>query len=769
MEDKKFNVFFIISSALALIFTVFVFYNTVLNQIISQNQGYFYALIFGLILLISFVICNLFTKLIAISDNYYDELTIRVAVIGILVVLSALFLLVRMRYSTSVSPNEFPCYKIATALINDTFVQSQDLVNDAMYNPGHFLYALILSLFINIFGEGSRLVLWINAVFIIGCAILIYNIVAKLSDRVCGIFAAALMLLMPSQTFSVYSVSPEPLITAICLGCILVFVYLFSIDSESLDEIDDEEGIINTATLRGMPLIMTFVAAFLAGLMILVEPVMVIFVALLAITGFALKKTAAFNILISFVAGVVIFALLCFAKTGLTGLDIGETIAGEMSAFDACVNQTSGNEDDFSTVFDKFCSDISSSEESVSDNYYFIVKSSGENVYSDLNGSWIIILNQILFMFTLLMTLSCVVLSVKEKQENSSIIYSALVGSLAAMFFSQNRDKRGYLFVELLVIASSIGIHYLYLDHHPEEIVTLNPLDALEKTGRKEIAAATRSNLQAARSMEEEEFTKRAEALIFLDSDEDLYNEIKKEEHRKLMTKDGHGNVLDDTFDDYDDDFFLDSEDDSSEDVTVISVAPSGTTERKGKDAEAYEINANMHAAAKLNKAKIPVWKVKNNSYDNEDFDDDDKESSKSNEPEDEPNVTKINRASRSAVKTEKEPKSIKPSKEPKSPKPLIVPKEERPSKTKGLSGRKEDATPERSMKAVSSATNKMTNGTAVRRVKTVREAGAVPKNIADMAAEEKYIPNPLPVPEKREHKQMDFDIDNTDDEDWDI
>lgn len=735
MEDKKSNIFFLILSGLSLGLTVYVFYNTVLNQIISQNQGYFYALIFGLILLISFVICNLFTKLVAISDNNYDLLTVRMSVIGILVVMGALFLLLRMRYSTSVSPNEYSCYKIALSLNNDTFMQSQDLINDAMYNPGHFMYSLLLALLMKIFGEGIKPVLWVNAVFIIACGILSYFIVAKLTDRVCGIFSCALMLFMPSQTFSVYSFSAQPLVTAICLACILIYSLIFCLDKDMpVEEEDEDEGLINSVAVSKNALILTLLGAVFSGLMILVEPLMVIPVVLLVISCFALKKKGAFNVLLCFVGGAIVFALLCFAKTGLTGLDIGEAIGGEFAAFEPCVNQISGNEEDFSAVFDKFITDISSSEETISDNFFFITKSSGENVYSDTTGSWIIILNQILYMFSLLMTLSCVVLSVKEKQADSSIVYSAIIGSVAALLFSQNREGRGFLFVQLLVIASSIGIHYLYLDHHPEEAVLLNPLDALEKTGRKEIAAATRSNLQAARDMEDEEFTKRAEALIFVDIDDDLYNEIKKEEHRKLMAKDGHANVLDDTFDDYDDDFFLDSEDDESEAVTVISVAPSGTSEAK-KGQDAYEVNANMHAAAKLNKAKIPAWKIKNNSIDNEDFDDfddADKKSKKAVVPEEEPVVTKIDRSSRGKRKAEKE-ESIKMSSSP--------------------------------------ATTKLNNGVPVRRVKTINAGNKVSSNKTSITSEEneRFIPNPLPLPPKREHKEMDYDINDSSDEDWDV
>ena len=402
------------------------------------------------------------------------------------------------------------------------------------------------------------------------------------------------------------------------------------------------------------------------------------------------------------------------------------------------------------------------------------------------------------------------------------MIYLTLFGTFALAFFTQYREGNEFVFVQMLIIASSVGIHYLYLDHHPEQKVNINELDALEKTGRKEVAKATRSNLQAARSMDEEEFVKRAEALIFIDSDEDLYKQIKIEEHKNAMTKDGHANIFNETYDDYDEDFFLDIEDDISDPVKVTAVAPSGITEREGTDA--YEVNANMHAAAKLNKESVPAWKLKQDDYDDDYFDEEDdfdKEYSldeesdeKSDEKpvekhvgklsgeskfagkrelaknvgittsEPEPEVTTISRKPRGkkvvvavpdaveepkVSKTSKAIKTSKLAKEPKAPKeakafkPAKAAKEPKPPKApKPTKAPKPEKAPKqvKKDKAVSTATNTVNNGRAVRRVKTVGAKHSVPQNIAQMDEEDdRFIPNPLPVPKKREHTGIDYDI----------
>lgn len=785
MDDKKLNIFFIISSALALVCAVYTFYITVFNQIISQNQGYFYALIFGFILLILFVICNLFTKLIAISVNKQESRYVRLAVLGVLLCFAVIFIISRLRYSTSISPNEYSCYKAAVALSEGTYSQNHDLVNDAMINPGFYLYSLLLAPIVSIFGESVSTVLWLNAVFYILCGYLVYEITRRFTDRVCGAFAAALVLLMPSQTFGVYSFSSDSVVTAIILGCFLLYVILFLDNNETGSKV------------------YTILALILTGVLLLAEPILVIVYILVTVCAFVFKRPRCFNMLLALVGGVVLFALLCFAKSVHMDVDFGEVVEKEASSFNPVYNQTSGMSEEFSSIFAEFNSDIATTEENISENYFFIVDSDGVNVYTELNASWIIVLNQIIYMFMLVMTISCIILSFKEKKQESSILYLLVFGGFMMMLFTQNREGHEYAFVEMLIIASAVGIHYLYLDHHPEQKVNLSALDALEKTGRKEIAKAARSSIQAAISMDEEEFVKRAEALIFIGKDEDLYLEIKSEEHTKAMITDGHANVFDETFDDYDDDFFLDEEDDSAEPVKVTSVAPSGTTESINEDA--YEVNANMHAAAKLNKNNVPAWKMRKDDYEDDDFFDeeddgdyyddtevgetdiypksDDSESRKkilsvnvgvtTGEPE--PEVTTIKRSQRgktvgaglgTTVKGVKTDMAFKTGKTEKTVKPV---KADKPSKSSN----------DKNTKAVSTAINTMNNGTAVRRVKGVGSKRAVPKNIAVMSKESskdssqeeegRYIPNPLPLPKKKEHKSMDYDFDvRDDDEDWD-
>ena len=122
------------AAVIALIFTVYVLYITVFEQIISQNQGFFYAIIFGFILLVLFLLCNLFTKLIAITGAEQQSSYHRLVVAIGLVVAAGLFLVSRMRYHTSLSPDNFSIYNGAVSMIEGTYSQSKDLIDSANAN-----------------------------------------------------------------------------------------------------------------------------------------------------------------------------------------------------------------------------------------------------------------------------------------------------------------------------------------------------------------------------------------------------------------------------------------------------------------------------------------------------------------------------------------------------------------------------------------------------------------------------------------------------------
>ncbi|MCR5474911.1 MAG: hypothetical protein K6F28_06865 [Lachnospiraceae bacterium] len=827
MENKKTDPILMTSAVIALICTVYVLYITVFEQIISQNQGFFYAVIFGFILLVLFLLCNLFTKLIAISGTEQQSSYHRLVVAIGLVVAAGLFLVTRMRYYTSLSPDDSPIYRGAVAMVDGTYSQSHDLINLANANPGQYLYSLILSVVFRIVTPDARAFMWVNAFFIILCGYLTFRIVRKFTNSMCGLFAVALCALIPSQTFAVYSFSSEPMVAAFFLGAALSLISLVSYDKHVKEQ---KEGWKDRGGIA-----YTIIGSLLIGIIIFVEPFMIIPVALVVLFSAISHNPKTFNMLIAFAAGLVILILMCFVKSTHMGVDLGTVFASELSAFDPSTNANTGQVSEFSDVYHSFNAELSTTDRNVTDNYMFISESEGTvgmGVYSDLSISWVIVLNQILYMFILMMTISCIILAVKEQKDYVITISMLIVGAVVMLMFQQNRESQKFLFITVFIIASSTGIHYLYLDHHPELKVGVNALDALEKTGRKEMAAATRSNLKNAAQMSEGDFVKRAKALIFIGSDEDLYRKIKDEEH-KLSLK--YGRRQDEetgALDDYDEDFFLDSEDNSDLDVKVTTVTPTGISQTVGRQKNVYEPNAEMHASANsaYNNSPLPAWKRPERFGDDELFDEDevgvgqdhsefdgrDKLVTGGGLTTDEPepvvekikrNVTKIDlEPDHPGRRVEAEPDIPKVAsarakkvnmpvlEKPLMPEPQVEepvtgealdsePVTEKAVKKKGIKEKpaKEKTVKEKPVKEKAESRKHkgfgqkeaaLPPGKSVRRIKTVGSGPAKTVSIATDVAPSKPLPNPLPTPKKKPHKDLDYDKKlnkSSSNDDWDF
>ncbi|MCR5590469.1 MAG: dolichyl-diphosphooligosaccharide--protein glycosyltransferase subunit STT3 [Lachnospiraceae bacterium] len=824
MSNRKTDPLLMVAAALALIATVYVFYITVFEQIISQNQGYFYAVIFGFILLVLFLLCNLFTKLIAISvgdqRTPYRKL---ITTIG-LVVIAGLFLVTRMRYNTSLYPGDYPVFRGAAAMAEGTYAENLDLIDSANANPAHYLCSLLLSVVFRIVEPSATAFLWMNAIFIVLCGFLTYKIVRAFTNPMCGLFSAIVFACVPSQTFAVYSLNTEPMVAAIYLGAVLSLISLFSYNKRVKEKEEDYEDIEEDEKRDLAGILFTVLGTVLIGLLIFVEPFMIIPMALLVLAAYIGRKMKALNMLVAFAAGIVVMVLLCFVKSVHMDVDFGTVMKSEVSAFDPSTNYNTGEVSDFGDVYHSFNVDLSSTDKNITENYMFISTDDGAGAYTEMNASWVVVLNQIMYMFVLMMTISCMILAVKEQKDYVVTISTLIVGAFLMLFFQQNRDNQEFLFITVFIIASSTGIHYLYLDHHPELKVSVNALDALEKTGRKEIAAATRSNLKNAARMSEADFVKRAKALIFVGNDEALYNQIKDEEHeRALKYYQRPEKREEEAFDDYDDDFFLDNEDDAGDNIRVTAVSSTGIRQTVGKD-DMYEPNAEMHesASAARKNTSVPAWKRPEQFGDEEMFDEDDVELGKAHSAfdgrqalaaneglttkEPEPEVQKISRTGKtkkiSSPKSNK--KAVSVPVPVKKPVPVIEPETAafeddfgyndfddmaiyepqdydepvaaKPSKTASKISKKDakkeakEKPKKEKAKAVkvsseASATNTMSGGKAVRRIKTVGSGDGTGVNPG------KPLANPLPVPEKKPHKDLDYDKDvkTADDDGWDF
>lgn len=705
MVQQKRNLFLLISTIITLIVSTYVLYETVFEQIISQSQGYFYAGVFGFILLLVFLLCNLFTKLIATSTTIQNSLAWRITAIVILGFICLIFIVTRMRYTSSLSGVESYVYRAALSISDGSLYQNKELVKDCLANSGNFSYAILISLIFQIFGESSNAFILTNVIIYALCTVLIYRITMLISDRLCGLVAALISIIIPAQTFNVYTYDSNPLFSLIVLLFIDVIIHLFSVFDGS-----DKVKII----------IYTVFAGVLTGFLLHIEFVMIIFAVFLVLAAFITKREHSLNILIGIAAGLFVFALLSFVKSVITEEDYGTVIAESVASFDPTFDISEGATLTGDEIYSRFVEAIAIQDDNIESTYFFLYNSDGQAAFTELFKSWVLVENQLIYMFLLIMLISCSIIALKENFIEIIPFNLFFICSVLQLFFSQCRDLNRHYFISMLVVLTGISLHYLYLNHHPEQKTLISTLDAIEQTGRENTVKPVKQTV-ATKELTEEDFVKRARALVFIGNDEDLYKRIKNEEHKKAMAS-GNKRAIENSFDDYDEDFFLDTGDEDIDHAKTETVTA---------------LNVNL-----------PVWKQKPEKFgeDNRFFDDEDEEDvyEDSADVYDEGEIEDNNDVISVSALTKDANTSSTNSPEPKVEKIKRSKKEAKKSQSK----------------TNSSDLNALNTGKAVRKVKAVGQKTVVTSHAEPKPGE--ALHNPLPTPKKKEHKKIDYAVKET-------
>lgn len=649
---------------LSLICSLYVLYRTVFDQIISQSQGYFYAGVFGFILLLVFLLCNLFTKLIATSVKEQDTIAWKIGAAITLAVIGAIFFYTRTSTINSVEAWDSAIYKSANAMISGRYALNKDLILSNIQNPTQYVYSFLIYKLFTIFGVSSQVIVKANIVILIFSFVLLYNITLVLSDRFSALFAVLIAFIMPATTFAVYSYSENSFFTLIFLLNVYLFLKLYlskfedkdkaeednkeaeskneasttnkneentniveadSVEKSLLPETKDKEkdnkdsksnsvkdkkaaisikDIINQFEIEVY--LYSFLFAMSTGLLLLCEPVAVFPLLLLILLSFLLKKDISFNLLISLAAGIFLFVILMFAKSVHMDEDFGTVISGQAECFDFFDEVASGHSLSFKEVIKRFNSEIAVINDDILDNYKDLSNKKGEVSYTQQQIELVVVVNQLIYMFLLVMFLSCISIAYKEKKDEVIPLLLVFVGTIIMIFFSQNRVIVKLYYIDILLAILGVSIHYLYLNHHPEQKPIVSAIDALasSETGSYEYQFLNRMN----NPFNDNEFVKRAEALIFVGTDEELYTYIKDEE-RKQAISEGKMRPLDDTFDDYDEDYFLDSEEKQDVKVSDVSTDSNDSLKSSASDKPAPIVDIDN----KYEESSLEVANIKKN------------------------------------------------------------------------------------------------------------------------------------------------------------
>lgn len=515
---KKRNLLFIIIVLLAMILTGYSLFETVFDQIISQNEGFFYAIVFGGILILVYIFANIVSKLMIISEGTHRSKAIMIICFAALLGICALFGYISLLYQTSVSPAESDFYQAGQMINNGTLSVSSDLVSKLKSNPAQYVLALIYALLFNFISDGTQACLIINVVIFSLSAVFIYMAAVKVSDKLCALVAAALSLFMPSQMFAVYSFNTESIVALLFSITAYCAVVLW----------------VDYSQAGSKKVIFTVIYGLVCGLLVFAEPVAVYIPILILIAAMISNHKVMAPFAVSIAIMLAVFLGMSFQKSMAMGEPYGEIVAASVNSFNNRTNVYSGLSYSASDIKFEFDESIQGDGRYIQDNTYFLIKKSGEAM-SPLIAAWAQLGNQVLFMFVLILSLSALFSALQNNDMRIVPITLMQVSSYLIILFEVGRTRHVYFFNEILALTAALGFHYMYLNHHPEESFAWNKLRNVEIVGPSENEVKEAAKDAEDEAIKQQEFLARARALIFIDENENLYRMIKSEERRNVV------------------------------------------------------------------------------------------------------------------------------------------------------------------------------------------------------------------------------------------
>ena len=307
---------FLLMGILVLICIGYALFITVFDQIISQNEGFFYALVFGGILILAYLLINIIARLMLIPDKAHYSKALSVVCFVAFIGVCVLFAVSRLTYTSSVSPSEATYYSAGSLINNDALSVSSDLVNKLLNNPAQYVYSLLFSLIYGLLNESSFSLVLINVILCAISSLFAYLLITRFADKLCGLYAAAVVLFLPGQLFCVYSYSTE------CMFCpIFLATLYFGI------------SVIETKS-SALRILFGILYSLFASLLLLAEPVSIIFILLCILGGVFVRKNNALFVVLFSILAIGIFVGLMYLKAGHTGTDFADLLLGTLNCFD---------------------------------------------------------------------------------------------------------------------------------------------------------------------------------------------------------------------------------------------------------------------------------------------------------------------------------------------------------------------------------------------------------------------------------------------------
>ena len=523
MHTKK-NAAFIIIVALSMLILAFTTFITVYEQILSQNNGFFNVIIFGVVLILVFIFITLLARIIVVKiDNKDASPIISVLIVLGIIATLALFVYIRLGYETSIYPDESDVYNTAEYICDGQLSEGLDVHEHIINYPADFVYGLVLSLFFKIKEASSETYIMVNIAMIIIAAIFMYQTVKLIAGKAFAYIALLIMLFMPNNSFLVYSYNSELFTAAMFLATLYFYELL----------------IYKRFRTTGPSVAIAIMCGVFGGFALSCEPVFYISFIVLTAWAFSAGRHKALFTLFPMILSIVIMTIISIVKSLLMGVSFLDVLIGQLMCF--VPTHARGEEIDqsgFLAFYQALSSRLNNPSKFLNDNFYFLTNRNGDS-FSVNQAIWLKLADQLIYIFMLILCVLCIVYILR-------VVYDKIVPTLsvfATLFLGQvlggiNNVNHIY-FVAIVFIIGSTTVYYMYLNHHPDyavfitnseirhdhELMLIN--EGLEEEQEEE-------EIDNNEEIDEEYFA-RAKALVFVGENDTLYEQIKEEERNNRI------------------------------------------------------------------------------------------------------------------------------------------------------------------------------------------------------------------------------------------
>jgi len=180
-------------------------------------------------------------------------------------------------------------------------------------------------------------------------------------------------------------------------------------------------------------------------------------------------------------------------------------------------------------LFDSY---IGADSRYIEQNYQFIVKHKSHEI-NNLVAAWAALGNQLFFMFVLVLSMSGIFSVLQNKDSFAMPAFVIVISTSLQIFFSVGREVNSYNYHSAMAMLTAIGFFYIYLNHHKESVEAIDRLRRGESATTNSIDNASEV-FDEESQIEHEDFLVRANALVFVDGNDNLYSYIRSDERRKF-------------------------------------------------------------------------------------------------------------------------------------------------------------------------------------------------------------------------------------------